>query len=363
MKKSLLAVAVAAALPAFAYAQTNVTLSGLLKTGITQTKYSNGGTNDGNHTALNDGASRFVISGTEDLGGGLKGIFQIDNRFRPDSGAGSVATGATFVGLSGGFGTVRLGKIDLYYIDGMDLFAVYSTPLQHSNISIMSYVNDTLGGAGTIARTSRSQNVVRYDSPNFGGISGSIAWSPGAATTEGAPGDAQKGDAFYGRLGYAAGPLSVGASMWDEKFEGHKTMTAGNTGQSAWRLYGKYNFGMFSVGLLYDESTLDYAGASDVERKAWSVPVTAKLGPGTLLFTYSQADDLDGTSDTGAKMYALGYDYPLSKRTSLSLSYSVVNNDSNAKYGYFTGAALNDLSRPLAGQDQKQLALGVLHRF
>jgi len=363
MKKSLLAVAVAAALPAFAYAQTNVVLSGNLKTGITQTKYSNGTADNGNHTAMNDGSSRFVISGTEDLGGGLKAIFQIDNRVRIDDNAsgGTLGTGATFVGLTGGFGSVRLGKLDTYYIYGLDEHASRATPLQHSNTSIIGYVQNNV-----IARNSRTTNVVRWDSPNFGGLSGGLTWSPGG-TAEGAPGDPQKGNVWSANIGYGAGPIALWLAAWDEKIEGYKNAPAGSyTGQQAWRLGGSYNFGMFKVGLTYDEAKLKFNG-TDIKRGAFSIPVTAKVGPGTVLFTYSQAQDAKygGTknSDSGAKMYTLGYDYPLSKRTSIGVSYAVLNNDSSAQYGLFTGAALNNLSAPTVGQDQKQFAIGVRHAF
>lgn len=380
MKKSLLAVAVAAALPAFAYAQTNVVLSGNVKTGITQTKYSNGTANNGNHTAMNDGSSRFVISGTEDLGGGLKAIFQIDNRFRPDNaGTQSLAGGASFVGLSGGFGSIRLGKLDTYYIYGLDQHGVRATALQHSNTSILGYVNGSLGGTtvgtantATIARNSRLNNVIRWDSPNFGGISGGITYTPGATAGagagEGTPGDAQKGQAWSANIGYAAGPMNVGVAMYDEKVEGYSVAAAGtHKGAQAWRVFGGYNFGAFAVSAVYDEAKVTTVGGGDVKRGAWSIPVTAQLGAGTLLFTYSQAMDAkyngSKNSNSGAKMYVLGYDYPLSKRTSVGVSYAVLNNDSAAAYGLFTGAALNDLSTPTAGQDQKQLHVGVRHAF
>ena len=365
MKKSLLAVAVAAALPAFAQAQTNVVLSGIFKTGVTYTDYSHGAANNGDHVALSDGSSRFIISGSEDLGGGLKGIFQVDSRFRVDDGSQSIAGGNTFLGLAGGFGTVRLGKLDTYYYFGTDEHGARATALTHSNISILSYVNGT---SNAIARASRSQNIVRYDTPNFGGIKGGLSWSPGAATTEGAGmDDGNKGQAWSADIGYAAGPLALGVAFWDEKNEGYKLAAPGAlTGQQAWRVFGSYNFGMFKLGLTYDDAKVKFNGG-DTKRAAWSIPVTAQLGPGTVLFTYSQAQDTktngSKNNDTGARMFSLGYDYPLSKRTSLGVSYAQVNNEAAAAYGYYTGVALNNLSAPLAGQDQKQFYVGLRHAF
>lgn len=377
MNKPLLAMAVAAALPALANAQTNVTLSGIYKTGVAQTKYSNGTAdadsslagvqfNNGNHTALSDGSSRFIIGGSEDLGGGLKAIFQIDNRFKGDDGTQSLAGGNTFVGLAGGFGTIRLGKLDVYHNIGLDEFQSRATAHQASNEGILAYVGDN-SSTNAIARGSRSQNVVRYDIPRIAGLRGGLAWSPGARTTEGNPGAAQKGDAWSADLAWASGAITLGGAYWDEKYEGYKLAAPGDsTGQQAWRLYGSYDFGMFKLGLTYDESQLKYTGTGDRKRGAWSIPVSAKIGTGTLLFTYTQADDIkvggSKSNDTGAKMFALGYDYPFSKRTSVGVSYAVINNDSGARYGYYTSGAGN-LPAPTPGQDSKQLYVGLRHAF
>lgn len=360
MKKTLLAVAVAAALPAVAFAQTNVTLSGVFKTGLQQTKFSNGATGNGSATGFADGATRFVISGSEDLGKGLKAIFYVDNRFRVDDNSGStgpLGTGAVFVGLEGGFGKVRTGKIDTYYLLGTDGHAAAATALEHWNVSLLSFVNSN---STPIARTSRSSNVLRYDTPNFNGLTGSVSWSPNAAGSEGVPG-ASSGQMYALDAAYNAGPLGLGAAYWNEKTE-----NATSSGQKAWRLFGSYNLGMATVGLTYDESTVRVTG-TDTKRAAFAIPVTAKLGPGTVMFTYTQAQDTktagNKNNNTGAKMIVLGYDYPLSKRTSLGVSYAVINNEAAASYGLFTGATLANLAGPVAGQDTKQLYLGVRHAF
>src|SRR5918912_1157843 len=91
MKKSLIALAVASSFSGAAFAQSAVTLSGFIKTGVAFTHYGtptsgvcSAATSCGSATELADGSSRIILSGTEDVGGGLKGIFQIDSRFRSD---------------------------------------------------------------------------------------------------------------------------------------------------------------------------------------------------------------------------------------------------------------------------------------
>lgn len=371
MKKSLLAVAVAAALPAAAFAQTNVTLSGNVKGGLAFTKYSDGATGNGNSTSLDDGSSRFIISGSEDLGGGMRGIFMIDTRFRVEEGGGTLASGNTFVGLAGNWGSFRMGRLDTYYGFGTDEYGARATALQASNISILSWV----GGVATpaIAAATRINNVLRYDLPAMGGFSGGLTYSTAPFGNDGAIGNLSKGQAWSLDAAYNGGPFVVGAAYWDAKYEGNGSGAPGTApdgaGQKSWRLYGSWDFGVAKVGLTYDQSKLlGGSGASDDKRGAWSIPVTAKLGPGTALFTYSQARNVDDSvagkiGESGAKMYTVGYDYPLSKRTSLGVSYAVLNNDKNANYALFTSTALGGHAVPLAGQDQKQLYLGIRHAF
>lgn len=382
MKKTLLAVAVAAALPAVGYAQTNVTLSGIIKAGVTSHKLSNGtcatGVEcNGTGSAVGDGSSRIIVAGTEDLGGGLRATFQFDNRLRPDdaglaNNAGSgvianeLANGNSWVGLAGGWGQVRLGRLDQYYGLGTDEHGVRATALTASNISILSYLN----GSSTAAPATRMTNLLRFDSANYSGLTFGLGYSFAYAGPEGyvsatqqtSVGNNQKGSAIVADVGYAAGPISAGLSYVDAKNE---PKTAGTKGL---RVAGKYNFGMFSVGLTFDQSkNKNLSTNAEAKRNAWSLPVTANLGPGTLLFTYSQAQDVKNNgstaSNTGAKMYSLGYDYPLSKRTSLGVSYAILNNESAAAYAMFTGTALHNMPTPSAGQDSKQLYLGVRHTF
>ena len=367
MKKSLLALAVAAALPGVALAQSSVTLSGVFKSGIASTQLSNGTANNGRINGMHDGSSRFVLSGVEDLGGGLKAIFQIDQRFRgEESPASAQAGGATWVGLAGGFGSVKLGKNDVYYIHGTDGHAARATPLQHWNVSLLSYVNS---GTTAVASTSRTTNLIQYDSPKFGPVNLGVYYSTAGQSGEGgatsATGDGQKGQTVGGQVLLAMGGLTGGIAAFDSKVEGYNQLAAGTLqGFKAARIWGGYNFGMFSVGLTVDSSK---AVGTETKRNAFSLPVTATFGPGTVLFTYTVAQNTktNGTTnnDTGAKMWALGYDYSLSKRTSVGVSYAVLDNKSAASYQMFTNNALGNVSVPTVGQDQKQFYVGLRHAF
>ena len=374
MKKSLIALAAFAAVSAFA--QSSVTLSGIIKGGVAQTKYSNGpaGTTNGNGLSVADGSSRFIIGGTEDLGGGLKAVFQIDTRFRVDDNGAAptsspIATGNTFVGLSGGLGMIQLGKLDTHYCLGQDSHGSRATAFQASSCALLGYVN---GGssAQSIANASRATNTIRYTTPTLSGFKGELSYSTAFNGSEGALGDAGKGKAVSAKLLYGNGPIKAGVSVWDAKSE-NRLATATRADQKAYTLFGDYNFGVATVGLTYDQSKLIgglmTAAESETKRNVWSIPVTVPLGAGTFLFTYTKASDLkvNGTTlaNSSSSLWSLGYDYSLSKRTSVGMSYAKLNNKANAGYALYGQGSANGTPNNGIGQDASQLYVGIRHAF
>lgn len=372
MKKSLVALATLAVFSGAALAQSTVTLSGIVKAGAASTKYSGAATGNGTASGLADGSSRFILSGSEDLGGGLRANFQVDTRFRIDDNgsaptASPLAGGNTFIGLAGGFGNVQIGKLDTHYCMGSDSHGVRSTSLQASSCGVLGYV---VNASQSIANASRSVNVVRYTAPAMSGLTLSGTYSFGYAGSEGAVGPTAKGDAYALTANYAAGPLTAGLTYWNAKGE-NQTTTVARTGQEAWTGMVNYNAGVATIGLTYDQSAYRAAGASaafvDTKRSAWSVPVTVPMGAGTALLTYTRAgNSKTGTvtnANTGASLVAVGYDYALSKRTTVGVSYARMDNKSAAGYALYTQGALNGTPNNATGQDASQLYVGVRHTF
>ena len=385
MKKSLVALAVLAATGAFA--QSSVTLSGTIKAGVAATNYS-GAVNplaNGSSTSVSDGSSRFALRGTEDLGGGLRANFQIETRFRADEGgttagtAGQVGGGNTFVGLSGGFGMVQLGRLDTHYCYGVDQHGSRATALTASSCSLLGFIGNAGaapvgGGFATtaIATGSRLANTIRYTTPDFSGFTAQVGYSSGLSDTSagGTFITQMGGNTMNAQLNYANGPIKAGASFYKQRSEDRTAPVARND-QNAYTLMGDYNFGVATVGLTYDNSqnNLGLNGGADntFKRTAYSIPVTVPMGAGTILVTYTKANNVsnNGTTiaDSGASMVSLGYDYALSKRTSIGASYATINNKANASYALYTTAALNGTPANAAGQKANQFYVGVRHAF
>lgn len=364
MKKTLIALAVAGAFSGAAFAQSSVTLSGIVKGGVQSVKYSNGlpagaAGNNGSQLGMADGSSRFIISGSEDLGGGLRGIFQVDTRWRLEQGGGTLAAGNTFVGLAGPFGDVRLGRLDLHYGGGTDEHGARATALQASNIAILSHINAT-----PIARTTRTDNVLQYNSPALGPVRLSAAYSTAYNGADGAPGNA-KGDAIHAQATLAMAPFRGGISFWRAKSEHAVAPPA--VKEDGLRPWIGVAFGPFDIGLTYDQSKRTVPG-TETKRAAWSVPMKLTVpGGGTLLATYSAAGNrkVNGSSvaDSGARLISVGYDHALSRRTSVGVSVADLKNKQNASYALFTGAGLADIPNPAANQDVRQIYVGLRHTF
>jgi predicted porin len=157
------------------------------------------------------------------------------------------------------------------------------------------------------------------------------------------------------------------------------TTLLGTSNQVAHRLYGHYEFGFgLKVGLAFDSSRLkadtdlpSFVGDRTIsKRTAWSIPFQYSfMGKHQITGHYTKAksdsriDDI-GINATGANMWALGYSYDLSKRTSLGVTYARINNKQNASYNLFTSAGLGlGQGGLLPGEDPRMFGTTIRHAF
>ncbi|MBE0625249.1 MAG: porin [Burkholderiales bacterium] len=385
-KKLLMAVAVAGALaaPGVALAAqhmgggSSVTISGIFKMGYGQYKLTGGGVNRSNTSQdmVVDNSSRIIFGVKEDLGNGLQAIAQLDMRYQPDGG-GLAGSGNDFVGLkSKTWGQLVLGRLDLHYGRLSDETASKAGALHAAAISLFDYMPNGATGANTaIANTTRTPNVIAYDTINFNGLSARIAYSTEpfagendmsvASPTVGT----RTGSGWNFNPVYANGPLKVGYSYWDAKPD---APTATSVDQRGDTFYGSYKWGGFGIGLGYNRSRLDNSlgGAKNAERNAWSIPMIYNWGPHTVGGHYTKADDIKSDlagvpGSTGADMFAIVYNYDFSKRTAMGITYAKIKNDTNAAYAFFTstGALGSGNLAPFAGEDPQMVQVVVRHAF
>lgn len=370
MKKSLIALAVLGAFASGAQAQSaNVTLGGIIQANIKSYKVGNTTRVVQNELRIDDDyTSRFWLTGTEDLGGGLSALFYVQNRFNTDVGsAGSgngLSNGDTYLGLKSHWGQMTLGRHTMMDGQGSKVeFGRNGTPaIPNSMISsktILGYMNTTG------LTTSRVANSALYKSPKFSNFSLAAGYAASGSngnegTVTGAPGYAD-GHALFLLGNYASGPVYVNLAYWTTEAEG-----AATNDQQQWRLSGSYAFANgFKIGAQYDRATIETIGTAgaDRTRSAWNIPVSYTFGRHTIQASYTKANDFSDLANSGATMWVIGYDHALSKRTHVGLFYSRLDNDANASYSPNGSGGSTNGSTLLAGESASILALGIKHTF
>lgn len=350
MKKSLIALAVLAASGA-AMAQSSVTLYGIADvyfgsfkngmgatpslTAVKQTGLNPANTANGSNGGLS--TSRWGVRGTEDLGGGLRAQFNLEQGINVDSGTarGDQFDREAWVGLAGSFGDVRLGRTFTAY----DQFRGGINANANSNMAITGTVFGAAGGD----YTSNIGNHIRYNSPSFSGLSFGASYGFGENKT--ATADAT--DAFALHLRYAAGPLVAGIAYQNQETQ----QAGGNLDTSYTIIGGSYNFGVAALTAGYNMVERDGAtAAANTEDSEYFLGVSVPLGKTTVFFGYADAktENAAGTTTVEASGFALHATHELSKRTNVYAGFRDAKQETGA--GVKTG-------------ELNQVSVGIRHNF
>ncbi len=328
MKKSLIALAVAGsfAAPAAFAATANVDIYGIMNIAIEDTDQ------DNRDLSVQDNFSRIGFKGSEDLGGGLKAIWQIESQLSSSTknattdgvgNTGDLANRNTFIGLSGGFGTVLVGRHDTPYKIATGKYDIFADTIADYNLG-------RLDGVSLIdaAHDARSPDAIAYISPNWSGFTLAAAVvSTNVENTSHLDSD-DTFDAYSLALMYANGPLTVDVGYQDVQVVDSK----------AWKVGIGYTFGDLKLGFVYEDVS-DYvvasgayvastASPSGLDRDSMQISAAYNMGAITLKALYGQADvDVTG-GDQDQDLWAIGADYALSKRTTAYVIYGNGDNDS-----------------------------------
>ena len=248
MQKKIIALAIAAAFSAPAFADTgNVSVYGVANLSFDRT---DNGVVSANK--VSSAQSRLGLKGSEDLGSGLSAIWQIEQGVNMDNSSPAVAgigTRNTFLGLKGdSWGTVLLGQHDTPYkiaTRGLDLFADTIA----DNRSLMGQT-----GGGAASHDARLGDVVAYISPAMSGFTVAAAYVAGAENLAVAGNSKASAVSLAGL--YGNGPIN--ASLAYQNIDGGTacslpaTICVGNNNKaSAWKLGGGYTMDAFTANAAY----------------------------------------------------------------------------------------------------------------
>ncbi len=364
---------------------------------------------DGNSQGV--GTSRIGWRGNEDLGGGLKGNFLAEMGFRIDdgqtggdagNGGGSGTTGGpallgrnAWMGVSGGFGEVRLGR---------QVLGAFGVQANSWAAGSSSGLYETGANTAPLMGGVRFSNAIKYLTPNLGGFTGSLtlrAPEGGGTTNSGGANPATSDIANKTGMDlsaeYSNGPLYVGFGY--DKVSGTTTtntalglatnvLTSTSGSTKGVTLGAAYDFGIVKPYFNYSKATTNGtnstfgpgttfgAGPSNSDNKAFSVGLRAPFGPVTLITSYGKGKlTSNGSASNNAglvgsaagevtkKAFQIGAQYALSKRTMLEANLGQLKTDGVART---TGFAANvSTGGTIANSNGKESALnfGVRHAF
>jgi predicted porin len=386
----------------------NVERDGATGVGQANSFTASGGGDLESRNRVSSNSSNIGFRGTEDLGNGLKAIFQCESGVAVDSGAASSSTGSfctrnSNVGLNGPWGTVFYGNWDTpYKFVSLRQDPWYATGIG-SHIGIIGTPGfgvatttvaslPTFGTGPTASFDRRQGDSVQYWSPSWNGLSFRATYSANEAKSADDAVPEVNPYLWGGAVIYENGPLYVyGAYERHEDNFGLSALTAAADNPTATNDASEdqgikvgvgYTFGNTTLNLLYEN--LDYesdqAGVglvSDYDRDAFYVSLLHKIGAWTLRAGYGHADEGDcdangiscNSDELGADEYTVGASYSFSKRTDVYALYVYIDNDDLASYNF----GVNALAAPAlggtiggtagVGASVSGFGLGIRHTF
>lgn len=314
-------------------AQSSVTLYGIVDAAVERA--ANGSGVSATRLVSGQGsASRIGFRGTEDLGGGLRAIFNLEAAMNVDNGTGGATGGGlmfnrqSWVGLAGNWGQITAGRQfrpEARAVFGMDPFdagSVASPPNTYANTVF------------------RADNALVYESPRIAGFVGRVMYAFGerAGNIPGALND------IGASLQYYNGPVYLAYGYDSQR-------NAAATDRRKWNsLGGSYDFGAAKLYAAY-RTRKENAAALD-ETNYW-LGVGVPIGALTLQGTVGRVNDRRA-ANRDAKGWSLGAEYLLSKRTDVYMRYAKLTNENGATFGLDNG---------VNGSSPSSVVVGVRHRF
>jgi len=385
MQKKLIALAVASLVSGGAFAQSSVTIFGVVDLAIESSKYSDAA---GNLTRMIPGGNttnRIGFRGTEDLGNGLSANFLLEAQANPDNGTSAVGANVTSVAAGGsaasgasqfwnrsstvGLAGKTWGRVNL----GRQYTPWFNATAANDVFWVAGVGSSYILQAGDV----RMNNSIRYDSANMNGFTAAVMYGLGqdgdSTGVEGTTATYKSLGKEVGlKLSYANGPIAINYGYDKQKTAVARAAVAvsalgeGAIGTAALaavaadvnttrnQLNASYNFGVVKLGLGWNTNKTSNSTQDD---RVWTFTAIAPVfGKDSVKFGYTRLTN-KLLADADARLVAVGYEHPMSKRTTLYGTYAKMNNDTLAAKTLLGGVGV------AAGFDPSAWQFGVKHAF
>ena len=404
MQKKVMALAVAGALaaPVAAFAQaSNVQIYGRLNVGLDNYEAKGasdpavaGGGLKGRMREFDQG-SRLGVRGSEDLGGGLKALFQIESGVNVDAGtstgengapnasAGTFASRDSYVGLEGGFGRITMGRQAVWYGNGV----IEQNTANYTHIGVANvFPGDTSRIAGPVKRQS---NIFAYTTPTFGGFNATAFYAP---NSEAASAGQETNGKIYGVTGRYSGVVNVQVDWAKNKKQTDQVIAVGSAATGAGDVTGlKIGVGwpyapgaqIAVIALINKQENATAVGGftakfDNVKQRGVGVNWEQVFGNIQALAQAARSQKATGCTEsagavagvsgstcdaTESTSYMVGARYLLSKRTAAYVTYNKTTNKANAAADYTAAAYTANPGAFPVGADPRVWAIGLMHNF
>ncbi|MCG9098362.1 porin [Laribacter hongkongensis] len=317
-------------------------------------------------TRVTSNTSRIGFKGNEDLGNGLKAIWQVEQFVFLDgtNGTGTeasqdsmnrFATRNSFVGLDiNNVGQLLLGQYDSAY-------KTLVKPVNPLGDGIAD-INVTTFSRGD----ARYKNSVHYYSPSWDGFKVGASYGFDESRPEVANSRVNSNvwalAASYDIAGFnvAAGytrqndPMVVGA-------DGYPTNALSANSVSYWKAVAKYTIANTQIGAGYERKNQNGLTATgDYHQNTWTVGAIQQFGAFGLGLAYVNIGDQSNLDDSGANQWTVAGTYDLSKRTQAYAFYTRISNDDKTKINFANNPIAGGVG---AGSNPTGFGLGLKHTF
>jgi predicted porin len=389
MKKTILAVAALAAMTSIAHAQSSVTLYGAVDTSIAYFGNQAGAKHSGGTfemAAGNLSPNLWGLKGTEDLGGGMSAIFKLESGFNIDNGRlgqGSRMFGRTaMVGLADqNAGTLTVGR---QYDPLIDLIQ----PLTNDDTFGPTFA--TPGDMDNYDNSYRTNNSIKYTTPNYAGLQVSAMYAFG-----GVPGSTAAGTTYAAAAAYNHGPFGFAAGYFHANSD-HATnasydglnpdalsfaedspaITGGFISANSMQIIraaGDYVFQNFTFGLSYsnvqyNNYASEFGNQNNTKFNTGQAYVNYQVTPSAVIgFGYDYTKGNGNNVTVSYNQFSLGADYFLSKHTDIYVlagyqkaSGNTLNTDGDLVSAV---ASMGDFGNDASTNKQAMGMVGIRHKF
>ena len=337
MKKTLVAAALLGAFAGVAQAQTAVQIYGNVDVGVSKTT-------DQTLAIGKRAANTLGFKGTEDLGNGLKALFQLEMRYEPDTGTTEnngrpLFQGQSRVGLQGDFGMVRLGRGLTPFQEIVGSFEPWHglpTPAGfYTDISVAGFNSAPLDVGGSGPNSNRISNAIFYNSPVANGFQVNASWATkeangGKLTGIGA------GASYPVGAQASANPFSIAGTYNNGPAAAMLAYERNAVESKIWSVAGSFSVTPeLKLMGTYSHQNMEHTNTQRPTIKGAELGATYAVGPGKLLagFGLKKQEENVRLHDLITRQYSLGYEYSLSKRTYLYVDASRKTNVFNQSTG------------------------------